>query len=103
MPLSATVGGVRLAVRLTPRASHNRIEGIVAEADGRASLKISVTAVPEDGKANAALIALLAKSWRMPKRDFEIVAGHTDRRKTLLIATDIETVGGRIADLTRKT
>ena len=103
MPLSPAAGGARLAVRLTPRASHNRIEGIVDEADGRASLKVSVTAVPEDGKANKALIALLAKSWKIPKSAFDIISGATDRRKTLLIAADTESVARYIADLTRKT
>jgi len=103
MPLSATADGLRLAVRLAPRASRNRIEGVVAEADGSARLKVSVTAVPEAGKANKALIALLAKSWKIPKSAFEIIIGATDHRKTLLIAADAETVGRCIADLTRKT
>ncbi|HIJ61802.1 MAG TPA: DUF167 domain-containing protein [Rhodospirillaceae bacterium] len=102
MPFTPTAGGVRLTVRLTPKASRNRIEGVVAEADGSASLKVSVTAVPEAGKANAALIALLAKSWRMAKRDFEIVAGATDRRKTVVVATEAAEMTRLIADLTRK-
>lgn len=58
------------------------------DANGRAHLKVAVTAPPEDGKANAALIALLGKAWKLPKSAFEIVGGATDRRKTLLLRGD---------------
>jgi uncharacterized protein YggU (UPF0235/DUF167 family) len=60
----------------------------VALADGGVALKAWVTAPPEGGKANAALIALLAKTWRLPKGAFEIVSGRGDRNKMLLIAGD---------------
>lgn len=87
-PVTAVADGVRLAVRLTPKASRNAIQGTAPEADGGVVLKASVTTVPEDGKANAALIALLAKAWRLPKGSFTIVAGATDRRKTIHVAGD---------------
>ncbi|HIJ39271.1 MAG TPA: DUF167 domain-containing protein [Rhodospirillaceae bacterium] len=103
MPAQATsAGDTRLSVRLTPRASRNRIEGLVSEADGSSSLKVSVTAIPEDGKANAALIALLAKSWKLPKSAISIIAGQTDRRKTLLIATEAQEIHRHISLLSRK-
>lgn len=88
MPFSAVRDGIRIRIRLTPRASANRIVGLVAEADGSQALKVMVTAVAEGGKANAALLALLARQWRRPKRDLEIVAGVTDRRKLLHLAGD---------------
>lgn len=91
-PLSPADGGVRLSVRLTPKASRNALQGLAAEADGGQVLKASVTAVPEDGKANAALIQLLSKAWKLPKSGFEIIAGATDRRKTLLIHGDTQTL-----------
>ncbi len=84
-PVTASVDGVRVAVRLTPRAGRNAVQGLAAEADGGSVLKVAVTAVPEDGKANAALIKLLAKEWRVPKGSIEIAAGATDRRKTLAV------------------
>lgn len=80
--------GLRVPVRLTPKASRDRIDGVVAEADGTLVLKAAVTAVPEDGKANAALIKLLAKAWRVPKSAITIVAGATDRRKILHLSGD---------------
>lgn len=77
---------MRVRVRLTPRASANRLAGLVADADGGLALKIMVTAAAEQGKANDALIALLAKTWRLAKSDISIVAGASDRRKTLHVA-----------------
>ena len=85
-PFSVAPDGVRVAVRLTPRARRNRVEGLAAEAGGGAALKVSVTAVPEDGKANAALIALLAKEWRVPRSSIAITRGMTDRHKVLHVA-----------------
>lgn len=98
-PFSVAVGGTRLAVRLTPKASRNGITGVVAEADGTAVLKVSVTAVPEAGKANAALVALLAKTWKLPKSAIAITAGSTDRRKTLMIDAAIDDLRRRLASI----
>lgn len=82
---AATPDGVRLHLRLTPKASRDAIQGFADEADGGAVLKCSVTTVPEDGKANAALIKMLAKAWKVPRSSIDVVSGATDRRKTLLI------------------
>jgi uncharacterized protein len=51
-------------------------------------LRLRVSEPPEGGKANAALIKLLAKAWKLPKSALSLVAGHTDRRKTLAVAGD---------------
>lgn len=87
-PYAVVPHGLRVFVRLQPKARRERIEGVVTEPDGRVALKVAVTAPPEDGKANAALVALLGKSWRLPKSAIEIVGGATDRRKTLLLRGD---------------
>jgi uncharacterized protein len=84
--LRATVGGVLVAVRLTPKAGRARIGPVIAGAKGTAVLKVAVTAPADKGKANAALIALLAKTWRLPKTAITVVKGGTDRNKTLMIA-----------------
>ena len=85
-PFSAVRDGVRVDVRLAPGSSANRIDGIRPGADGGAVLKVAVTAPPEGGKANAQLIKLLAKEWRLAKSAFAITVGATDRRKVLTIA-----------------
>lgn len=85
-PLRAAADGVRVAVRLTPGARSERIEGIAAEADGSVVLRVAVTAAPEQGKANAALLRLLARRWRLPRTSLSIVSGATQRRKTLHLA-----------------
>ena len=56
--------------------------------DGRTALAVRVSAPPEGGKANAALVKLLAKTWKLPKSAITIVAGHGHRQKSLLIAGD---------------
>jgi uncharacterized protein YggU (UPF0235/DUF167 family) len=95
--MTAVEGGVRLEVRLTPRAARAALDGIVADANGAAILKASVTAVPEDGKANAALIALLAKRLKIAKSRISIASGATDRRKSLFIEGDSADLRGRFA------
>lgn len=85
-PFRAVTGGVRVAVRLTPKAARDRFQGTVREADGSCALKLGVTAAPEAGRANAALIELLAKTWRLPKTSIALVRGAADRRKTLHLA-----------------
>ena len=79
---------IRLLVKVTPKASADRIQGWAEDENGQPILKIAVTAVPEDGKANKAVIALLAKRLKLPKSAIDIASGATDRRKTLLIDGD---------------
>ncbi len=70
---------MRMSVRVIPRSSKNSIaweEGV---------LKVRLTAPPVDGAANEALIALLAQSLGLPKRDIQIVQGATGRHKTVEI------------------
>lgn len=101
-PITLAQDGLRLAIKLTPKASRDQIGEIAAEADGGAVLKVSVTAVPEDGKANAALIALLAKKWKLAKSRIDIIQGATDRRKTLFIEGEPDEVARRILESVRK-
>lgn len=70
--------------------------GAAPEADGSVVLKAQVTTVPEDGKANAALLKLLSKAWKIPKSDMDIVLGATDRRKVILISGDSEVLRKRL-------
>lgn len=81
---------LRLFVRLTPNGGRDAIDGIETGADGESHLKARVCAVPEKGKANKALIALLAKSLRIPKSSLSVISGDTARKKILRIDGDPE-------------
>ena len=76
--VQAVTGGIRLAVRVHPRARRARLQGMLGEA-----LKVEVTAAPESGAANEAVIALIADSLNVPRSAVRIVAGFTSRNKTL--------------------
>lgn len=71
--------GAEISVRVTPKASRNRI---TVEDD---AIRVYVTVVPEDGKANAAVQKLLAKALGVPKSRLELVRGQTSRDKTFRI------------------
>ena len=75
--LSAT--GTEIALRVTPNASRNAIK----EEEG--VLRVYVTTVPEDGKANAAVVKLLSKAVGVPKSRLDLVRGHTSRDKVFLV------------------
>lgn len=87
-PYTADPGGVRLAVRLTPRARRAGLDGIMVGADGRSALHIRLAAPPVDGAANEALIAFLADGLALRKADVAIRSGETARMKILLLSGD---------------
>lgn len=87
-PYSKHSDHLRLAIRLTPNSGRNAVDGIETAADGEVFLKARVTAVPEDGKANKALILLLAKTFRLPKSSISMISGETARKKILRIEGD---------------
>ncbi|MCW8836063.1 MAG: DUF167 domain-containing protein [Rhodospirillales bacterium] len=84
-PFRTVPEGVRVAIRVAPGASANRVMGLVDTADGGRALKVSVTAAPEGGKANAAVVKLLARAWKVPKSSITVVSGVVERNKTLLV------------------
>lgn len=83
--LSGHAAGVRVALKVTPRAARNAVEGVTRDARGEARLAVRVTAAPDGGKANAAVIKLLAKRWGLAPRDLSLVSGATARSKVLQV------------------
>lgn len=69
----------KIKIRVLPRSSKNEIVGEMA--DG--TLKVKLTAAPVDGKANEALIALLAEHFDCPKTKIKIVRGQTSKNKMI--------------------
>lgn len=95
---TATPDGVRLRLKVRPQARRAGIDGVVADRDG-AALSVSVTAAPEDGKANDAVIALLAKALDVAKSTISVSQGAASRRKTIRIAGDAAALAIRLASL----
>jgi uncharacterized protein YggU (UPF0235/DUF167 family) len=90
--IRALIGGDgRLAVRVTPNA---RADAVVIEPGtghreaGRPALHIRVTAAPENGKANDAVIALIARAINTRKSALSVTQGHSARIKILRIADE---------------
>ena len=83
-PFKQEPDGIYLYVRATPKASQNKIGKVIATEDGN-QLKIYVTSVPEDGKANTAIIELLADRLGIAKSFITIIKGHTHKNKVCLI------------------
>ena len=84
----STASGADLFLRVTPNASRDAIEGVETRDDGQQRLRVRVTAQPEKGKANKAVVALLAKVLRLPKSALSVVSGDTARDKTIRIEAD---------------
>lgn len=95
-PFEAVPEGLRVALKVTPKAARAGITGVEADAAGRAVLKVRVTEAPEGGKANAAVVKHLAKAWKLPKSALEVTAGAKDRRKTLLVTGDPDRLAPRL-------
>lgn len=73
-----TATGVRLSVRVQPRASANEIAGLYGDA-----LRIRLTAPPVEGAANEALVDFLSGTFEIARRNITIVAGSSSRSKVV--------------------
>lgn len=89
----------RLTVRLTPNGGRDAIDGAETNAAGETYLKARVTAVPEKGKANKALVELVAKRLGVAKSTVGIISGDTSRQKILRIDGDPEDLQHRLSAL----
>jgi uncharacterized protein len=78
--LAPADGGVRLRVRVQPRASRSEIAGVHGD-----ELRIRLQAPPVDGAANEALVRFLADALGAPRSAVEIVSGLASRSKTVVI------------------
>jgi uncharacterized protein len=86
---------VTVELRVQPRARRTALDLSAG------TLKAAVTAPPEDGKANDAVIALLAEAWRLPKSTMTVIKGATARGKTLAIAGDAAALAARVKEWVR--
>ncbi|HVU88251.1 MAG TPA: DUF167 domain-containing protein [Pirellulales bacterium] len=90
--LKSHADGVVLPVRAQPGARRNCITG---EHDGH--LKVSVTAAPDKGKANQAIIDVLCEHLSLARSQVELLSGATSRIKQFLVrGVSIEELGRRL-------
>lgn len=80
-PVDRSSGSVRFAVRLTPRAGLDRVDGV--SDDGVLQARVAAPAV--GGAANASLVRLLAEQLHVSKSSVQMVAGATGRRKLIVV------------------
>jgi uncharacterized protein (TIGR00251 family) len=88
---------MRFRVRLTPKGGRDAIEGWWTDGAGRPALKARVAAPPEDGKANSALIGLLARALEVRKSDVRIASGAASRVKMIEVDGDETLLAARLA------
>jgi uncharacterized protein (TIGR00251 family) len=84
-----------LLVHIVPDSSKNELIGTYGEPP---RLKVKIKAAPEDGKANEMLIHFLAEILKVKKGQIQIMRGHTQKRKDLLIEADFEELQDLIAE-----
>jgi uncharacterized protein (TIGR00251 family) len=99
LPWRVSGDAVLLSLRLTPKSARDAVEGIETLSNGRSVLKARVRAVPEDGKANLALLRLLADQLDCPIRALSLTSGATARAKVIRIEGEPERVIARLAAL----
>ena len=98
-PWRATPDGIVIACRLTPKGGRDAIDGVARLADGTSVLNVRVRTAPEDGRANAALCALLAKALDAPASRVRLAAGPRSRLKQVAVAGDPEALIARLKAL----
>lgn len=96
--IGTVADGITVAIRLTPRAKRVALSPDITDGPAGPALRAGVSAPPSEGAANAALIALLAKSWRLPKSTIAIVGGAKDRNKTVHLRGDPATLRATVED-----
>ena len=88
--------GIGFTLRLTPKGGRDAIDGWGCDANGTALLRARVAAPPEDGKANDALVTLLAGAFAVSRSAVRITAGAAARTKQIRIGGDREALAARL-------
>lgn len=91
--------GVSVRVRLTPKGGRDAVEGWDTDSAGTSHLKARVRAAPESGKANAALIDLIAKTLGVSRSSVAIASGEKARLKIVAITGDTSALAAKLDSL----
>jgi hypothetical protein len=91
-PITPTAAGVRLQIRVQPRASHTELAGLHGDA-----LKVRLAAAPVDGAANDALVRFLAECLGVPRSAVSLLSGASSRVKVVEVTgVGVENAKGRL-------
>jgi uncharacterized protein (TIGR00251 family) len=93
---------LRFRVRLTPKGGRDAIEGWWTDSAGQVALKARVAAPPEDGKANTALVGLLARTLEVRKSGVRIASGSSSRMKTIEVEGDESLLAAKLAQAAKR-
>jgi len=88
--------GLRLLVRLTPGARRDAVEGLKPTASGGSELVVKLRAVPEKGRANAALVKFITAEFGLAPHSVALAHGATDRHKQLSLQGDAAALAARL-------
>ena len=89
-PVVRRGGSIELAVKVTPKAGRTAIEGVTTDAAGAVWLAVKVAAPADGGRANEAVLMLLARALRVPPSSAAILSGGTARWKRVAVQGDPE-------------
>jgi hypothetical protein len=98
-PWRATLDGVMIACRLTPKGGRDAIDGVARLSDGTSVLLARVRSAPENGRANEALRALLAAKLDAPASRVQLTAGARSRLKQVRVSGDPDALIARLRAL----
>jgi uncharacterized protein len=76
-------GAIEIWIKVTPKASKNRVGRPVLRPDGLSECRVYVTVAPDKNKANDAVIKLLTEHYGVSKSAVRIIRGHTSRHKLI--------------------
>jgi uncharacterized protein (TIGR00251 family) len=100
--LTRRADGVRLAVKVTPRAARAGVQGVTIEGE-RSYLAVRVAAPADGGKANAATLKLLARHSGVAPSALSLVSGASGRLKLVDVLGDSEYLAHRLNDIATDT
>jgi hypothetical protein len=96
-PYRASGSGVVLAVKVTPKASRDEVLGIEIHAE-RPVLRVRVSAAPDKGRANKAVVKLIGKWLGIPASSITLASGANARLKSLFLEGDTDDRLKRLGD-----
>jgi hypothetical protein len=91
--------GITLTIRVAPKSGRDAVAGWSRDGNNAPLLKVRVAAAPEDGRANDAVVALLAQRFAVPKKSVTILGGASARIKRVRIGGDPDALRAHLKEI----